>query len=628
MADYTQPAAANRRVRFFDGQYLVDQDFVDEQKYHIDRERRLGKVLRISGIVEGLTVSTPAANTVVVATGTAIDSDGRMLVLAQERRITLTGATFNGKQGIRLLIVYREQETEMATTGSLSERRWLEDPQVVAVTTDGQSSEPIKNPNLPTIPLAQLRLDNKGFVTPDAGIAQYAGLQIPGAVGLGTALPTGWRLSVNGRTRLGGTADYRGDAVLSVAPGTVSFDAPNVPGGRLVVDGTTGNVGIGIASPGGFKLNVNGRTRIGSADTKAEAILSIAPGTVQFDAPDVPGGRLVIDGTTGNVGIGLGAAFAPRTGLDLGKTIVSGSVNDYMKAQFTLSGGGTVTWGGSNGKLKWTKRFLAISMERGPVFGDGHLSINQPTKGIPAANVHDKTARTADVDGVVLKDWEALYAVHTVGGNSTAVSDFKICHYTVAHSAPSNWLLVAVVNGDDGTVKLGTGLTLAAKSSSTRGSPVPVGTILMWSGAADALPDGYVLCNGDNQTPDLRSRFIVGAGAGGNPVYTPNTAGDPDQHSHSVPFPGASGATSSAGNHSHLMPAAWYDAEFAGGHPASHHTAIDRAGTATKAARTNIEGAHTHTINVGTATFTSGNASEANNRPKWYALCFIMKATV
>ena len=34
----------------------------------------------------------------------------------------------------------------------------------------------------------------------------------------------------------------------------------------------------------------------------------------------------------------------------------------------------------------------------------------------------------------------------------------------------------------------------------------------MWNGAVDAIPTGWVLCNGENNTPDLRNRFVVGAG--------------------------------------------------------------------------------------------------------------------
>lgn len=38
------------------------------------------------------------------------------------------------------------------------------------------------------------------------------------------------------------------------------------------------------------------------------------------------------------------------------------------------------------------------------------------------------------------------------------------------------------------------------------------GGIIMWSGAVVDIPAGYVLCDGNNDTPDLRNRFLVGAG--------------------------------------------------------------------------------------------------------------------
>jgi hypothetical protein len=43
-------------------------------------------------------------------------------------------------------------------------------------------------------------------------------------------------------------------------------------------------------------------------------------------------------------------------------------------------------------------------------------------------------------------------------------------------------------------------------------NPVPQGVILMWSGATTAVPSGYALCDGTQGTPDLRGRFVVGAG--------------------------------------------------------------------------------------------------------------------
>ena len=44
-------------------------------------------------------------------------------------------------------------------------------------------------------------------------------------------------------------------------------------------------------------------------------------------------------------------------------------------------------------------------------------------------------------------------------------------------------------------------------------TPTPSGVIVLWSGSIGSIPAGWVLCNGNNGTPDLRNRFIVGAGS-------------------------------------------------------------------------------------------------------------------
>lgn len=43
------------------------------------------------------------------------------------------------------------------------------------------------------------------------------------------------------------------------------------------------------------------------------------------------------------------------------------------------------------------------------------------------------------------------------------------------------------------------------------------GRIMMWSGTTDTIPDGWVLCDGNNGTPDLRNYFIYGAGDNADP---------------------------------------------------------------------------------------------------------------
>jgi len=46
------------------------------------------------------------------------------------------------------------------------------------------------------------------------------------------------------------------------------------------------------------------------------------------------------------------------------------------------------------------------------------------------------------------------------------------------------------------------------------GSDLQAGIIAMWSGRLQELPEGWNLCDGTRGTPDLRDKFILGAGGG------------------------------------------------------------------------------------------------------------------
>lgn len=59
---------------------------------------------------------------------------------------------------------------------------------------------------------------------------------------------------------------------------------------------------------------------------------------------------------------------------------------------------------------------------------------------------------------------------------------------------------------------------------------VPQGAIIMWSGLISDIPDGWALCDGNNGTPDLLSRFIFGVPSGENP----GAIGGTTQHAHTV----------------------------------------------------------------------------------------------
>ena len=140
-------------------------------------------------------------------------------------------------------------------------------------------------------------------------------------------------------------------------------------------------------------------------------------------------------------------------------------------------------------------------------------------------------------------------------------------------------------------------ITVSASGAFVGYGTIPVGGIIMWSGSATDIPDGWLLCDGDNNTPDLRGRFVVG--------YDPE---DPD---YSTPGLGK-------GEKEHTL-------------------------------TTDEMPSHSHTVNTGTAEFdlplltlepktmlmsgsSSGHTSTATgggkpheNRPPFYVICFIIR---
>lgn len=134
---------------------------------------------------------------------------------------------------------------------------------------------------------------------------------------------------------------------------------------------------------------------------------------------------------------------------------------------------------------------------------------------------------------------------------------------------------------------------------------VPSGTIVLWSGSVASIPTGWVLCNGSNSTPDLRNRFVVGAGS---TYAVGNTGGSADaivvSHTHT--------ATVTDPGHIH--------SGVAGGGGTFYQRYGSGAGAAQDDASTNsaVTG-----ITVGIST--TGSSGTNANLPPYYALCYIMK---
>jgi hypothetical protein len=70
-----------KRPNYYTHQFLQEQDFKDEQKYHIDMRRMHNRIFHSWGIAEGLEVRRHGEHEITISPGVAIDGEGREIVL-------------------------------------------------------------------------------------------------------------------------------------------------------------------------------------------------------------------------------------------------------------------------------------------------------------------------------------------------------------------------------------------------------------------------------------------------------------------------------------------------------------------------------------------------------------------
>ena len=238
-----------------------------------------------------------------------------------------------------------------------------------------------------------------------------------------------------------------------------------------------------------------------------------------------------------------------------------------------------------------------------------------PTAGVLATNVQ---AAIAELDskkapiasptftGTVSGITSTMVGLGNV--NNTADSVKSVASATNATNIVSGGTIASNVTATTQTA--GTNNTTIATTAFVMASTtaIPSGIITMWSGSIVAIPAGWYLCNGFNGTPDLRDRFVVGAGTTYN---IGDTGGTKDavvvSHSHT--------ATVTDPGHAHTGTIVGSVVGGSGG--------LEEGASSPNYQFASIA---TNTTGITVANTTVGVSGTNANLPPYYALAYIMKS--
>jgi len=163
-----------KRLHYFDHQFLMEADFTDEQKYHVDMRRQHNHLLHTPGVLEGLEV-TGTGGTVNVAAGSAVDARGREIVLLEPQTVPLPGAPATAAE---VYVAYREFESDSRVSADVTGNTRITEEPEFAVRTIAPAAAAGAVPD-GGILLAQLALNAGQLATaPNNSVRTFAGSKV------------------------------------------------------------------------------------------------------------------------------------------------------------------------------------------------------------------------------------------------------------------------------------------------------------------------------------------------------------------------------------------------------------------------------------------------------------------
>lgn len=370
------------------------------------------------------------------------------------------------------------------------------------------------------------------------------------------------------------TATYTATDIItkikSVSESTANISVAKLNGLNSATTNTVGTI-VARDSNGDFAAGtITAVTLIGNVTGNVTGNLT---GTVTGNATNVNGTVAINNGGTGGT-----TASSARANLELGSistqnadsvSITGGSISGLSSA-LAIADGGT---GGSSATQARANLGLVLGADVQP-FSNILTSISALVS-----------------NGLLIKTGTNSVAGRTITGGTN----------------------ITVSNGDgvsgNPTISV-SGLATVATSGSyndltNKPNTVPQGLISLWYGSIITIPSGWAICDGTNGTPDLRDRFVVGAGT-----------------SYAV---GATGGTKDAVvvSHSHTATSTVSDPGHA--HTGATATATGAYNGTKLVADDGTTGTSTTGISVSTSVASTGVSGTNMNLPPYYALAYIMK---
>ena len=226
----------------------------------------------------------------------------------------------------------------------------------------------------------------------------------------------------------------------------------------------------------------------------------------------------------------------------------------------------------------------------------------------------------------------ALTVTAGITGTATKATDLDINAANKVLYQASNGDTKILAAGNSGEFLQSNGASAPSWSAISTNGDVPIGGIIIWSGAANAIPTHWTLCNGQTvnsqTTPNLTDRFVVGAGntySVGNNGGSANAIVVSHSHSSNTGYDGSHGHNITDPGHTHTYDQ-WYQQEVKHGDATNRRAprslnSNEASGSQTTGIGIDSGGNHRHTIS------SSGESGTNKNLPPYYALCYIMRTS-